>query len=305
MTEQQPIVQEKKEEKEKKDIVEEAVAMSEEEFEAEVKEVNEDMKQWQREDEQEFLRRSGFHERKMEDKIQFIKKVEDAIIGRTYNEKFKNGKFWGIRNGKQMTDQELKKIEDIQRFYAFRRGEIQMPQPPAVRREVRVFDVKGGAFETKGRIYKVGNHEEPDSWLVQCWANQAGVSTEVIEATQTTEFAKAIVRAHMGGQFVDESVIHVFDIAKESIALEIIEKLEREGKKPIEGWDDEGRPILSGDAKRRIYERFLRFRVFAVRDAITKAARRAQLKIMNKEWREEEEIEAEASEVKMVQEEKR
>ena len=300
---QQPLVKEEKEEK--KDIVEEAVAMSEEEFEAEVREVQEDMKQWQREREQEFLRRSGFEERKLQDKTQFIKRIENGIIGRTYNDKYPNGRFWGFRgdNKNPMSDKELKEIEDIQKFYKFRKGEIQMPEPPAVRREVRVFDVKGGAFETKGRIYKVGNHEEPDSWLVQCWANQAGVSTEVIEATQTTEFAKAIVRAHMGDQFVDESVIHVFDIAKESIALEIVEKMEREGKKPIEGWDDEGRPILSGDAKRRIYERFLRFRVFAVRDAITKAARRAQLKIMNKEWREEAEIEAEEQEVKMVHEE--
>ncbi|RLC81045.1 MAG: hypothetical protein DRI61_04465, partial [Chloroflexi bacterium] len=77
----------------------------------------------------------------------------------------------------------------------------------------------------------------------------------------------------------------------------------REGKKPIEGWDDEGRPILSPEAKRKIYERFLRFRMFAVRDAITKAARRAQLKIMNKEWREEPEIEEEEREVKIVHKE--
>jgi len=307
MTEQQPIVkeeekEEKKEEKEKKDIVEQAVAMTEEEFEAEVKEVDEDMKQWQREHEQEFLRRSGFEERKLQDKTQFIKRIENGIIGRTYNDKYPNGRFWGFRgdNKNPMTDKELKEITEIQQFYAFRKGKIQMPELPAVRREVME-----KTFEAKGRVYKVGNHEEPDSWLVQQWANQAGVSTEVIEATQTTEFAKAIVRAHMGDQFVDESVIHVFDIAKESIALEIIEKMEREGKKPIEGWDDEGRPILSGDAKRRIYERFLRFRIFAVRDAITKAARRAQLKIMNKEWREEAEIEAEEQEVKMVHEEGR
>jgi len=307
MTEQQQTIvreeekEEKKEEK-KKDIVEEAVAMTEEELEAEVKEVIGDIKQWQREREQEFLRRSGFEERKLQDKTQFIKRIENGIIGRTYNDKYPNGRFWGFRGDRKnpMTDQELKEIEEIQKFYAFRKGEIAMPQPstvPAVRREVQE-----KTLEIKGGVYKVGGHEEPDAWLVQQWANQAGVSTEIIEATQTTEFAKAIVRARIGEQFVDESVIHVFDIAKEAIALEIVEKMEREGKKPIEDWDDEGKPILSSEARRRIYERFLRFRVFAVRDAITKAARRAQLKIMNKEWREEEEIEAEASEVRMVHE---
>jgi len=307
MTEQQAIVREgeekeekKEEKKEKKDIVEEAVAMTEEELEAEVKEIENEAKEWQREREQEFLRRSGFEERKLQDKTQFIKRIENGIIGRTYNDKYPNGRFWGFRGDRKspMTDQELKEIEEIQKFYAFRKGEIAMPSTvPAVRREVQE-----KTLEIKGGVYKVGGHEEPDSWLVQQWANQAGVSTEIIEATQTTEFAKAIVRARIGEQFVDESVIHVFDIAKEAIALEIVEKMEREGKKPIEDWDDEGKPILSSEARRRIYERFLRFRVFAVRDAITKAARRAQLKIMNKEWREEEEIEAEASEVRMVHE---
>ena len=308
MTEQQPIVKEEKDEKkeakekkeEKKDIVEEAVAMTPEEFEAEVKEATEDMKEWQREREQEYLRRVGFEEKKREDKVQFIKKVGDAIIGRTYNENFKNGKFWGIRNGKQMTDQELKKIEDIQRFYAFRRGEIQMPQPPAVRREVTE-----KAFERKGGVYKVGGHEEPDAWLVQQWANQAGVSTEVREAIQTDEQAKATVRAYLGAQFVDATVIHKFTISRELIAFEIVEKMEKDGKKAIEGYDEEGRPILTQEAKYRIYKRFIHFRNFAIRDAISKAARIAQLKILNKEWREEEEIEAEASEVKMVHEEGR
>ena len=307
---QQPLVKEEKEEKkeakekkeEKKDIVEEAVAMTEEEFEAEVKEATEDMKEWQREREQEYLRRVGFEERKREDKVQFIKRIENGIIGRTYNDKYPNGWFWGFRgdNKNPMSDKELKEIEDIQKFYAFRKGKIQMPELPAVRREVTE-----KAFERKGGVYKVGGHEEPDAWLVQQWANQAGVSTEVREAIQTDEQAKATVRAYMGAQFVDATVIHQFTISRELIAFEIVEKMEKDGKKAIEGYDEEGRPILTQEAKYRIYKRFMHFRNFAIRDAISKAARIAQLKILNKEWREEEEIEAEASEVKMVHEEGR
>jgi len=306
MTEQQPIVkeeekEEKKEEK-KKDIVEEAVAMTEEEFEAEVKEIENEAKEWQREREQEFLRRSGFEERKLQDKTQFIKRIENGIIGRTYNDKYPNGRFWGFRGDRKnpMTDQELKEIEEIQKFYAFRKGEIAMPQPstvPAVRREVQE-----KTLEIKGGVYKVGGHEEPDAWLVQQWANQAGVSTEVREAIQTDEYAKATVRAYLGTQFVDETVIHFFSVSKELIAFEIISKMQEEGKKAIEGYDEEGRPIFTQEAKYKIYKRYIHFRNFAIRDAISKAARRAQLKIMNKEWREEEEIEAEASEVRMVHE---
>ena len=307
MTEQLPTVQEeeKKEEKEKKDIVEQAVTMTEEEFEAEVKEIETDMKEWQRQDEQEFLRRIGFYEREKEDRMQFIKKLEDgAVVGRTYNEKFKNGKFWGIRNGKQMTDEELKQIPEIKQFYAFRRGKVAMPpQPstiPAVKREIQE-----KIFERKGGVYKVGGHEEPDAWLVQQWANQAGVSIEVREAIQTDEQAKATVRAYLGAQFVDATVIHHFSVSKELIAFEIIEKMQEKGEQAIEGYDEEGKPILSQKAKYRIYKRFIHFRNFAIRDAISKAARIAQLKILNKEWREEEEIEAEASEVRMVHEERR
>jgi len=306
MSEQKKIEENEKREEEqreeKKDIVEEAIALSEEEFEAEVQEIKSDIKRWQREDEQEFLRRIGFHERAKDDKIQFIKKLGDAVIGRTYNEKYKNGKFWGIRDGKQMTDQELKKIEDIQRFYAFRRGEIAMPEPPAKTEEVR--EMK---FKPKGKMYRVGDHEEPDSGLAQQWGNAAKISLEIREPTeQTSDYAKAVVRAILpDGQFIDECVIHYYDISKERIAFEEIEAMQREGKKPIEGFDDEGRPILTAEAKYRIYKRYVRFKDFSVRDAITKAGRRAILKILNYEWREPEEIESEAREVQAVQEERR
>ena len=289
-------VTEKKEESQKSTIPQDIGEMSDTEFE---KTMEKEIERNNREDEQEFLKRIGFKEQEKNGKTQFSKWVDEGvIIGITYNNANPNGRIWGFRDNKPINTDELKEMEEFNQFRKFRRGEVKMPELPAVPTPKREIQTK--AFEKRGGVYKVGGHEEPDAWLVQQWANQAGVSTEIIEATQTTEYAKAIVRARMGEQFVDESVIHVFDTHKESIALEIIEKMEREGKKPIEGWDDEGRPILSPEAKRKIYERFLRFRMFAVRDAITKAARRAQLKIMNKEWREEPEIEEEEREVKIV-----
>jgi len=289
-------VTEKKEEPLKSAVAKDIGEMNDNEFE---KTMEKEIEQNKREDEQEFLRRIGFKEQEKNGKTQFSKWVDEGvIIGITYNNANPNGRIWGFRDNKPINTDELKEMDEFKQFTKFRRGEVKMPELPAVPTPRREIQTK--AFEKRGGVYKVGGHEEPDAWLVQQWANQAGVSTEIIEATQTTEYAKAIVRARMGEQFVDECVIHVFDTEKELIALEIIEKMEREGKKPIEGWDDEGRPILSVEAKRKIYELFLRFRKFAVRGAVTKAARRAQLKITNKEWREEPEIEEEEREVKMV-----
>ena len=259
-----------------------------------------------REEEQEFLRRIGFKEQRKDDKIQFIKRLgDDVVIGRTYNSNSPNGRFWGFHGDKPMDTGELKEKEEVKQFYAFRRGEIEMPEPklPATPSQQGIREAQEMEFKVKrGRMYRVGNHEEPDSGLVQQWGNQAGISLQIMEPTeQTSEYAKAVVRATLpDGQFIEECIIHYFDVSKERIAFEIIEKLQEEGKKPIEGFDEDGRPILTAEAKYKIYKRFIRFKDFAVRDAVTKAGRRAILKLLNREWREPEEIEAEEQEVKMV-----
>jgi len=284
---QQQLVEEKEEE----------TVLSDNELENEAEEIS---KEQQREEEKEFLRRIGFKEKKLEDKIQFVKKTEDGTtIGRTYNERYKNGVFWGVRDGKPLGREELKEREEIKQFYAFRRGEVQMPQPPAVRQKLKAFEKRGGTYEVEG-------HEEPDAWLTQCWGNEAGINIEILDQTrQTEDYAMAVVRAHLGNQFVDEAVVHYFSVSKEIIAFEVIEKMLKKGENPIEGYDEDGKPILSQQAKYRIYKRFIRFKNFALRTAISMAARRAILKIMNREWREEEEIEAEEREARIMEEEKR
>ena len=284
---QQQLVEEKEEE----------TVLSDNELENEAEEIS---KEQRREEEKEFLRRIGFKEKKMEDKIQFVKKTEDGTtIGRTYNERYKNGVFWGIRDGKTMDREELKEREEIKQFYAFRRGEVQMPQLPAIKEKAKTFEKRGGTYEVEG-------HEEPDAWLTQCWGNEAGINIEILDQTrQTEDYAMAVVRAHLGNQFVDEAVVHYFSVSKEIIAFEVIEKMLKKGENPIEGYDEDGKPILSQQAKYRIYKRFIRFKNFALRTAISMAARRAILKIMNREWREEEEIEAEEREARIIEEEKR
>ena len=259
-----------------------------------------------REDEHEFLRRIGFKEHRKDDRIQFVKRIkDDEVIGMTYNSNSPNGRFWGFHGDKPMGTSELKEKEEVKQFYAFRRGEIEMPKSelPATPSQRGVQEVQEVGFKPKGRMYRVGDHEEPDSGLVQQWGNQARISLRVMEPTeQTSDYAKAVVRATLSdGQYIEECIIHYFDVSKERIAFEIIEKMEEEGKKPIEGFDDDGRPVLTPEAKYRIYKRFIRFKDFAIRDAITKAGRRAILKLLNREWREPEEIEAEEQEVKMIQ----
>jgi len=258
-----------------------------------------------REDEQEFLRRIGFKEHRKDDRIQFVKRIkDDEVIGMTYNSNRPNGRFWGFHGDKPMSTNDLKEKEEVKQFYAFRRGEIEMPKSelPATPSQRGIQEVQEKEFKPRGRMYRVGDHEEPDSGLVQQWGNQARISLRVMEPTeQTSEYAKAVVRATLpDGQYIEECIIHHFEVSKERIVFETIEKMLEEKKKPIEGFDDEGRPILTAEAKYRAYKRFIKFKDFAIRDAITKAGRRAILKLLNREWREPEEIEAEEQEVKMV-----
>lgn len=241
-------------------------------------------------------------------KLRFYYKIDDnSAVGRTFQKEYPTGKFWAKKQDKFLTEDECKQMEIIKRFYAIRNGEEEMPEKREIaKREPTTVERKimEGNFKVRGGFYPVSGKQEPDAWTVQQWANSSGVSIEVREATQTNEFAKATVRAYLNKQFADETVIHFFDTSKEILAYEIIAKMYEEHKQPIEGYDDEGKPILTAEAKGRIYKRLIRFKNFSIRDAISKASRRATLKIINKDWREQAEIEAEEQEVKAVQEDK-
>ena len=263
----------------------------------------EERKGRKREDEQEFLRRIGFKEQEKNGKTQFSKWVDEGvIIGITYNNANPNGRIWGFRDNKPINTDELKEMDEFKQFTKFRRGEVKMPELPAVPSQEGIQKAQETGFKPRGRMYKVGDHEEPDSGLAQQWGNQAKISLRIMEPTeQTSDYAKAVVRATLpDGQYIEECIIHYFDVSRERIVFETIEKMLEEKKKPIEGFDDDRRPILTPEAKYRAYKRFIKFKDFAIRDAITKAGRRAILKLLNREWREPEEIEAEEQEVKMV-----
>lgn len=258
----------------------------------------------------------GFHKKQNgDDKVQYVKKEGEIVIGRTFSEKTPTGMFWALGNNKFLDPPVVKELKIVRAFYAIREGNKTIEDVMnelGIKEDKAVIPFgKGGAierkigtiqWEKKGGFYPVRGHNEADAWLVQQWGNEMGFSTKIITAEQDDKGVKVIVRAEKDGQFVEAVVIHDFKTSSEVIAFETIEIMEREHKKAIDGYDDDGRPILVPEAKYRIYKRFIKFKNFAARDATTKAARIATLKILNRDWREAEEIDAEAAEVRAVNE---
>jgi len=251
------------------------------------------------------------------DKVQYITKEGDITIGRTFSNDYPAGKNWAMREGdlpaneKFLKDAEVKKLKVVQAFYDVRDkgGDISKYAPTepkntiakhGTRQVTREIGVK--SHVAKGGYYRVRGHEEPDAWMVQQWANGEGISTEVVTAEQTATEAKVVVRAIKNGQYVDAVVIHEFTTTREVVTFETIDNMRKEQKNPIVGYEDDGKPILSDEAKYRIYKNYIKFKNFAIRDATTKAGRIAILKLMNRDWRDPEEIEAETAEVRSVNE---
>jgi tetrahydromethanopterin S-methyltransferase subunit G len=199
--------------------------------------------------------------------------------------------------------QEVGKVENKEKGTVMEKGEKGTGKvvkakstKPVVERRIGVLD-----FKKKGDFYEVQGKEEPGAWLVQEWSNEAQLSSEIIDWGQDEKHAYAHVRVYTpDGQHCDAVVNHDFAVARDVIILDLLRDAAKEGKKIIEKYDDEGKPILIDSEKRRALARYVRFRNFAVRDAATKATRIAQLKLLNKEWRENEEIEAERKEIEAV-----
>lgn len=178
-----------------------------------------------------------------------------------------------------------------------------------IRRPSRKKEIK-----PSGGFYKAGGNEVPDARRVQQDANEKNIPYEIMNAEQTSDYAQVIVRAWApNGQYIDDIVHHDFANIQQLKALELLKK-EVKGEDiyfddaPIQVFQDltkpfnnDGTPILTGQGYLKLLTEMARFKNFAIRDATTKAARRAQLKVLNKEWRNKGEIQAEKDEVKQVQ----
>lgn len=193
---------------------------------------------------------------------------------------------------------------------------------PAKQGKNEIAEPGKGRIPKKGGYYQVAPGKvEADAWRTQEDANEGSVSTEIIIAEQTQDFARAIVRAYdKDGHFVDAIVHHDFETIQNKKLMEMLKKqmggeIIRFGpygkQKRIDVFADmqqpfitnsEGRtvPNLTPEGTVKLLDDMFRFKDMSSRDAVTKAMRIAQLKILNKEWRDEDEIKAEEEEVNNI-----
>jgi len=158
----------------------------------------------------------------------------------------------------------------------------------------------------RGSIYSVRGKKVPDSAAVQDYAASKGVSIEIIVAEQSAEAAKAIVRAHRGSTYCDDVVILRKDIIESKFLIDLAEK----HPDWMTGWVnglpefDPMRKVPVGD-KSKILALYIAGSVedkwlFAIREATSKAARRASLKVLGMDDRSAQEVGSEEAEMKAV-----
>lgn len=161
---------------------------------------------------------------------------------------------------------------------------------------------------SQGGEYKVQGNARPDAASIQGAANKNNVSTEILEAVQTDEYARVIVRTHLGSQYVDTVVHHNFKNSRQ------IKLLEMATKHPdtVETITPDGLPVFKlgatfkdqqgkkKDLMVTVMHTLLADIDFSIRDALTKASAAGQAKLLNRAWQSEEELASEAHEVELV-----
>lgn len=182
---------------------------------------------------------------------------------------------------------------------------------------------QAGHIPKKGGYYSVAPGKfEADAWKVQEEANEAGISTEFIKQEQTNDHALVIVRAYSKDRsyYVEGVVNHDFEVIQNKKLIEMLKK-EIGGKnitfgpngrkKRIKVFADPREPFITTEQGKtipnltpegtvKILDDMFQFKDISIRDATSKAMRIAQLKLLNKDWREKAEIQAEKDEVNAV-----
>jgi len=179
-----------------------------------------------------------------------------------------------------------------------------------------------------GTFYNIGtgkNYKQvPDSRVIQGLANKYKIKTKEVFSEQTNDYAKVVASATSpNGVYQEDIVIHNFTAILQEKTVLLAEK-ELKAKKEFESkpmnkeklfkpvfFNDIDYPFelqsngtiipnltLKGQIK--LFKDMTRFKTFAARDAYTKAANRAQRRVLNQEFRNEVEIELEDDEVQMI-----
>jgi len=167
-----------------------------------------------------------------------------------------------------------------------------------------------------------GGRLVPNAWKVQQAANQERVSTQVVRVDTGDRGVSVTVRAFRAddpAHFVEATVDFNFEVKRQMFILDAIdayakaEKLARRTHQRVALDNplrldergqlllaEDGTPLLTPQATYNVWKRWIKAKNFAIRECETKAMARAQWKLLNKEWREPEEQEAEAQEVRAV-----
>jgi hypothetical protein len=200
---------------------------------------------------------------------------------------------------------------------------MDMPQEEKPKSNVpaRPQDVKASDFDMadwrqkQAKTYSVAGKNAPNAFAVSEEANKRGLCTQIIDAGRSKDLVWGHVRVTdpKTGQFREDRVSHekeIFTLLKSWEDANSQAKFQKPGQPQlIIGVGDDNLPQLNPDIKIKglpaplwLTMQVMRSWSMADRDAVTKAERRAQLKIMNREWRDEGEIVLETEEEQAVRE---
>lgn len=158
-----------------------------------------------------------------------------------------------------------------------------------------------------GETYKVRNKDIPDSKQVQglILDSKQPIETKIIDYGKNDEKAWANIECihRRTGQITIGAVCFHFNTHYQVMLLDLIKDWKKYNKgNPIGSIDQKtGEPILTSEAAEDLWTRFIRFKQFAERIAITQASRQSQLKMLNQEFREHYEIDFEKEEKSTVE----
>lgn len=163
----------------------------------------------------------------------------------------------------------------------------------------------------KGETYTISGREELSAFGVSKLMNAAGLCSQVIKTWVDDECAGAVVRVidPATGSYREDSKIltKTTFLAMKAMDLAVSQEKKRAGF--IMSFDDDGRPQLNpnrtlGGTPAPIWMAQQLIRTWNSADgvAVTGAERRAALKMLNKEWRDDDEVATEKAEADAIQE---
>lgn len=205
-------------------------------------------------------------------------------------------------------------------FREYLDGVLQAKVPPRANANVpaRPQDVapKGGEFDManwrakQAKTYSVAGKNAPNAFAVSEEANKRRLCTQIMDSGRTKDLVWGHVRVTdpATGQFREDRVSHEKETFVLLKAWEDANSQAKFQKGLIIGIADNSMPELNPDIRIKgmpaqlwLTMQVMRSWSMADRDAVTKAERRAQLKIMNREWRDDGEIVLEQEEERAVQ----